>query len=45
MKQGAIRDAVADEMRHRLRNNYVIVGSLLRAYSKGKPERNRSLAR
>ena len=38
MKQGAIRDAVADEMRHRLRNNYVIVGSLLRAYSKGKPE-------
>jgi PAS domain S-box-containing protein len=38
VKQGALRDAVADEMRHRLRNNYVIVGSLLRAYSKGKPE-------
>jgi two-component sensor histidine kinase len=31
---------VADEMRHRLRNNYVIVGSLLRAYSKGKPEQS-----
>ena len=38
VKQGALRDAVADEMRHRLRNNYVIVGSLLRAYSRGRPE-------
>jgi PAS domain S-box-containing protein len=27
-----------DEMRHRLRNNYVIVGSLLRAYSRDRPE-------
>jgi len=33
-----LRDAIADEMRHRLRNNYVVVGSLLNAYSKGKPE-------
>jgi two-component sensor histidine kinase len=38
VNQGALRDAVADEMRHRMRNNFVIVGSLLRAYSKGKPE-------
>ena len=38
VNQAALRDAVADEMRHRLRNNYVIVGSLLRAYSKGRPE-------
>jgi PAS domain S-box-containing protein len=38
VKQGALRDAVADEMRHRLRNNYVIVGSLLRAYSRERPE-------
>ena len=38
VNQGALRDAVADEMRHRLRNNYVVVGSLLSAYSRGKPE-------
>ena len=38
VNQGALRDAVADEMRHRLRNNFVIVGSLLNAYSRGKPE-------
>src|SRR6478736_4944333 len=29
VKQGALRDAMADEMRHRLRNNFVVVGSLL----------------
>ena len=34
----ALRDAASDEMRHRLRNNYVVVGSLLSAYSRGKPE-------
>jgi PAS domain S-box-containing protein len=34
----ALRDAAADEMRHRLRNNYVVVGSLLSAYARGKPE-------
>ena len=38
VNQGALRDAVTDEMRHRLRNNYVVVGSLLRAYSRGRPE-------
>ena len=38
VNQSALRDAVADEMRHRLRNNYVVVGSLLTAYSRGKPE-------
>jgi len=38
VNQGALRDAMADEMRHRLRNNYVIVSSLLRAYSRGRPE-------
>ena len=38
VNQSALRDAVADEMRHRLRNNYVIVGSLLSAYSRGRPE-------
>lgn len=38
VNQGALRDAMADEMRHRLRNNFVIVGSLLNAYSRGKPE-------
>lgn len=38
VNQGALREAVADEMRHRLRNNYVIVGSLLGAYSRGRPE-------
>lgn len=37
VKQGALRDAMADEMRHRLRNNFVVVGSLLSAYSRGKP--------
>ncbi len=38
INQGALREAAADEMRHRLRNNYVVVGSLLSAYSRGKPE-------
>jgi PAS domain S-box-containing protein len=38
VNQAALREAVADEMRHRLRNNYVVVGSLLKAYSRGKPE-------
>jgi len=38
VNQSVLRDAVADEMRHRLRNNYVVVGSLLSAYSRGKPE-------
>ncbi|MDB5697887.1 MAG: hypothetical protein JWN69_691 [Alphaproteobacteria bacterium] len=38
VNHSALRDAVAAEMRHRLRNNYVVVGSLLSAYSKGKPE-------
>lgn len=36
--QFELRDAMAHEMRHRLRNKYVVVGSLLRAYSRGKPE-------
>lgn len=34
----ALRDAMADEMRHRLRNNYAVVGSLQNAYANGKPE-------
>lgn len=38
VNQRALRDAMADEMRHRLRNNYAVVGSLLNAYSNGKPE-------
>lgn len=38
VNQNKLRDAVADEMRHRLRNNYVVVGSLLNAYARGKPE-------
>jgi PAS domain S-box-containing protein len=38
INQNALRDAVADEMRHRLRNNYVVVASLLSAYSRGNPE-------
>ena len=38
VNHGALREAVADEMRHRLRNNFVIVGSLLSAYSRGRPE-------
>jgi PAS domain S-box-containing protein len=38
VNQGALRDAMADEMRHRLRNNYVVVGSLLSAYARGKPD-------
>ena len=38
VNQATLRDAIADEMRHRLRNNYVVVGSLLSAYSRGKPE-------
>lgn len=38
VNQSALRDAMADEMRHRLRNNYAVVGSLLNAYSNGKSE-------
>ena len=38
INERALREAAADEMRHRLRNNYVVVGSLLSAYSRGKPE-------
>lgn len=38
INQRALRDAMADEMRHRLRNNYVVVGSLLAAYARGRPE-------
>lgn len=38
VNQNRLRDAVSDEMRHRLRNNYVVVGSLLSAYARGKPE-------
>ena len=29
IRPSALREAAADEMRHRLRNNYVVVGSLL----------------
>lgn len=36
----ALREAVTDEMRHRLRNSYVVVGSLLSAYARGKPEQS-----
>lgn len=32
-------DAITAEMRHRLRNNYVVVGSLLLAYARGNPDR------
>lgn len=32
-------DAVTAEMRHRLRNAYVVVGSLLSAFARGKPDR------
>ncbi len=38
VQQIQLRDAVSSEMRHRLRNNYVVVGSLLSAYARGKPE-------
>jgi PAS domain S-box-containing protein len=38
VKTTALRDAVADEMRHRLRNNYVVVGSLLSAHARGRPD-------
>lgn len=38
IERSQLRDAVSDEMRHRLRNNYVVVGSLLSAYARGKPE-------
>lgn len=38
VNQQRLREAVSDEMRHRLRNNYVVVGSLLSAYARGKPE-------
>ena len=37
MNEAALRDAMADEVRHRLRNNYAVVGSLLNAYSRGHP--------
>jgi len=38
VNQSRLREAVSVEMRHRLRNNYVVVGSLLSAYSRGRPE-------
>lgn len=38
VSRAELREAIADEMRHRLRNNYVVVGSLLSAYSRGRPE-------
>ena len=38
VNQRMLREAMADEMRHRLRNNYVVVGSLLRAFSRGNAE-------
>jgi len=38
VNESALRDAMADEMRHRLRNNYAVVASLLNAYSTGKSE-------
>ena len=41
VNQHMLRDALADEMRHRLRNNYVVVGSLLHAFSRGDPDRER----
>lgn len=34
----SLREAVADEMRHRLRNHYVVVNSLLAAHARGRPE-------
>lgn len=34
-----LRDAIADEMRHRLRNHYVVVASLLSAHARGAPDR------
>ena len=41
VNQHMLRDAVADEMRHRLRNNYVVVGSLLSAFSRGNADQER----
>lgn len=38
VNKSALRDAMADEMRHRLRNNYAVEGSFLNACSSGKPE-------
>lgn len=38
VSHGALRDAIADEMRHRLRNNYVVVIGLLMAHARGRPE-------
>ena len=34
-----LREAIADEMRHRLRNHFVVVGSILSAHARGNPER------
>lgn len=33
-----LREAVSDEMRHRLRNHYVVVGALLAAHARGRPD-------
>ena len=36
-----LKEAVADEMRHRLRNHHVVVNSLLAAHARGRPEQER----
>ncbi|HYJ52066.1 MAG TPA: PAS domain-containing protein [Allosphingosinicella sp.] len=38
VRSGALRDAVAEEIRHRLRNHYVVVASLLAAHARGRPD-------
>jgi PAS domain S-box-containing protein len=40
----ALRDAIADEMRHRLRNHYVVVSSLLAAHARGRPDQEEFVA-
>ena len=38
VRLGALKEAVADEMRHRLRNHHVVVNSLLSAHARGRPD-------
>jgi PAS domain S-box-containing protein len=38
VRLAALKDAVSDEMRHRLRNHHVVVNSLLSAHARGRPE-------
>lgn len=38
VRLGALKEAVADEMRHRLRNHHVVVNSLLNAHARGRPD-------